>query len=204
MFCTHPWLTGQFQDVSDAGLCSPKFSRLLEVIDEIITSRGKAIIFTSFQKSVDLIVGELASRFGIPTDYIDGRVPVPMRQQNVDTFTNHKASAVLVLNPRAAGTGLNITAANHVIHFNPEWNPAVEDQASARSYRRGQTHAVTVHHFFYVSTVEEVINDRMQRKRDLAGAAVVGTDGRQQEVEDILRALRISPVYHNKEQPNEH
>ena len=101
---------------------------------------------------------------------------------------------MLVLNPRAAGTGLNIAAANHVIHFNPEWNPAVEDQASARAYRRGQTKAVTVHQLFYVNTVEEVIHDRMRRKRDLAAAAIVGTDGRDQEVDDLLRAFRISPL----------
>jgi len=203
MFCAHPWLTGQFQHVSDARSCSPKFSRLLEVLEEIIAAGGKAIIFTSFQRSIDLIVSEVASAFGIHTDYIDGRVPVPQRQEKVDAFTNHKSSAVLVLNPRAAGTGLNITAANHVIHYNLEWNPAVEDQASARSYRRGQTRPVTVHRFFYASTVEEVINDRMQRKRDLASAAVVGTDGRQQEVEDILRALRISPVSQQQRTANQ-
>jgi SNF2 family DNA or RNA helicase len=104
---------------------------------------------------------------------------------------------VLVLNPKAAGTGLNITAANHVIHFNLEWNPAVEDQASARSHRRGQARAVTVHRFFYVNTIEEIINDRMQRKRQLATTAVVGTDGQAQEMDDILRALRISPVSHH-------
>ena len=194
MFCTHPWLTGHFQDVSDAGECSPKFSRLLEVVEEIISSGGKALIFTSFQRSIDLLVAELPARFAAPADFIDGRVPVPERQQKVDTFASHNTPAVLVLNPRAAGVGLNITAANHVIHYNLEWNPAVEDQASARAHRRGQTRPVTVHRFFYTSTVEEVINDRMHRKRELATAAVIGTDGRQQEVEDILRALRISPV----------
>lgn len=125
---------------------------------------------------------------------IDGRVPVSERQRKVDAFTEQKASALLVLNPKAAGTGLNITAANHVIHFNLEWNPAVEDQASARAHRRGQTNVVRVYRLFYVNTVEEVINDRMQQKRDLAETAIVGSDGRDNDVDDILRALRISPM----------
>ena len=194
MFCTHPWMTGHFRNVSDPAERSVKFQRLFEIIEEVVSSDGKALIFTSYQESIDLITSSLGGRFGIPAGFIDGRVPVPHRQQLVDGFTAEKASAVLVLNPKAAGTGLNITAANHVIHFNPEWNPAVEDQASARAYRRGQTRAVTVHQLFYVNTVEEVMIDRMQRKRDLASAVIIGTDGRDQEMDDLLRALRISPT----------
>jgi SNF2 family DNA or RNA helicase len=191
-FCTHPWLTDKFKN-HDAAQCSLKFSRLLEILDEIISTGGKALIFTSYQESIDLLVSEIASRTGVTTDFIDGRVPVPERQKKVDLFSANPHSAVLVLNPKAAGTGLNITAANHVIHYNLEWNPAVEDQASARAHRRGQTRPVTVHRFFYAGTVEEVINDRMNHKRDLSTAAVVGTDGHGQEMEDFLRALRISP-----------
>lgn len=194
MFSTHPWLVDRFRNLADPSECSVKMQRLCEIIDEMTDSAGKALIFTSYQESIDLLVAAIVGRFAIPTDFIDGRVPVPQRQIKVDQFTAEKASAVLVLNPRAAGTGLNITAANHVIHFNPEWNPAVEDQASARAYRRGQKKAVTVHYLFYVNTVEEVIHERMQRKRDLAAAAIVGTDGRDQEVDDLLRAFRISPV----------
>jgi len=194
MFSTHPWLADQFRNLADPAECSVKLQRLLEIIDEMTGSEGKALIFTSYQESIDLLVAAIGGRFSIPTDFIDGRVPVPQRQIKVDQFAAEKSSTVLVLNPRAAGTGLNIAAANHVIHFNPEWNPAVEDQASARAYRRGQTKAVTVHQLFYVNTVEEVIHDRMRRKRDLAAAAIVGTDGRDQEVDDLLRAFRISPL----------
>jgi SNF2 family DNA or RNA helicase len=192
-FCTHPWLTDNFKNMRDAAECSPKFSRLLEILDEIISAGGKALIFTSYQESIDILVSEIASRTGIPADFIDGRVPVSERQKKVDEFAALHSSAVLVLNPKAAGTGLNITAANHVIHYNLEWNPAVEDQASARAHRRGQKRPVTVHRLFYANTVEEVINDRMQHKRQLATVAVVGTDGRDQEMADFLRALRISP-----------
>ena len=116
------------------------------------------------------------------------------RQPIIDTFSKVADGALLVLNPRAAGTGLNITAANHVIHYNLEWNPAVEDQASARVYRRGQTRPVTVHRLFYINSVEEIINERLTRKRDLAKTAVVGQDGTDDGVEDIMRALMKSPV----------
>jgi len=103
-------------------------------------------------------------------------------------------SAALVLNPKAAGTGLNITAANHVIHYNLEWNPAIEDQATARSHRRGQTRPVTVHRLFHPGTVEEVIDQRAQRKRAIASQAVVGTEGGDEDIADIARAMELSPV----------
>lgn len=101
------------------------------------------------------------------------------------------------MNPRAAGVGLNITAATHVIHYTPEWNPALEDQASARAHRRGQTQIVRVYRLFYTDTVEAVMNDRMAAKRELAETAVVGTAGGQVEVEDLVRALSISPIRRN-------
>lgn len=100
----------------------------------------------------------------------------------------------MVLNPRAAGTGLNITAANHVIHYNLEWNPAVEDQASARAHRRGQERPVTVHRLLYADTVEEVIDQRLEVKRSLAGKAVIGVDGTEDSLSDIASALARSPV----------
>lgn len=194
MFCTHPWLVDQFTHFQTAVDCSVKLKRLLEIIEEIVTDNGKALVFTSYQESVDLLEREISVAFGIHTDGIDGRTKIEERQPKIDRFSALREPSVLVLNPRAAGTGLNITAANHVIHFNLEWNPAVEDQASARAHRRGQTQTVTVHRLFYVDTVEDVINDRMARKRQMALTAVVGTDGAETEVKDILRALRISPV----------
>jgi SNF2 family DNA or RNA helicase len=112
----------------------------------------------------------------------------------VDIFQNKSGSAVLILNPKAAGVGLNITAASHVIHYNLEWNPAVEDQATARAYRRGQTKPVTVHRLFHANTIEEVIDQRMARKRDIAGEAVIGVEGVEDDLADILRAIELSPL----------
>lgn len=99
-----------------------------------------------------------------------------------------------MLNPRAAGTGLNITGANHVIHFNLEWNPAMEDQASARAYRRGQEKTVFIYRLFYLNTVEEQVNRRLEYKQELAKTLVVGNIGENQNQQDIISAINMSPV----------
>lgn len=192
MFCAHPSLIDG--RVGDPVTQSTKYERLCEILEEIVASGEKAIIFTSYTKMSDLLVGDLSQRFGIPTAFIDGRTAVLDRQTTVDRFGAVDGSAVLVLNPRAAGTGLNIVAANHVIHYNLEWNPAVEDQASARAYRRGQTRPVTVHRLFYADTVEEIMNQRLAAKRDLANRAVVGVDGEENNFADIAAALARSPA----------
>jgi len=194
-FCTHPLLLEEDENGAHISpMQSSKFCRLLEILEEIVLNGEKAIIFTSFISMSDLLASELPIRFSIPSWQIDGRTPVAERQEVVDAFSAVAGSAVLILNPRAAGTGLNITAANHVIHYTLEWNPAVEDQATARAFRRGQTLPVTVHRLFYPDTVEEVINDRLDRKRQLAEVAVVGTEAPEVETADIARALQLSPI----------
>lgn len=191
-FCAHPWLVTRGNH--DPTVESTKYLRLTEILSEVIEAREKVIIFTSFREMIDIMVSDIANRFLVSTAYIDGRTNTAERQHQVDQFSRISSSAVLILNPRAAGTGLNITAANHVIHYNLEWNPAIEDQASARSYRRGQTRPVTVHRLFYANTVEETMDRRLQRKRDLASEVVVGTDGVEDNTSDILAALRRSPM----------
>ncbi|MCY1461730.1 hypothetical protein D9M71_794150 [compost metagenome] len=96
----------------------------------------------------------------------------------------------MVLNPKAAGAGLNITAATVVIHFTPVWNPAIEAQASARAHRRGQTQPVTVYRLFYKDTVEEVMIDRSLWKSELANESVPVSS---RNAADIKRALEIAP-----------
>lgn len=192
MFCTHPSLIEETSN--DPAEDSAKYERLTEILDEIFANDEKVVLFTSFKKMVDILVLDISDRFDIHVSSIDGRTPVIDRQPTVDTFSATKGSALLVLNPKTAGTGLNITAANHVIHYNLEWNPAVEDQASARVYRRGQSRPVTIHRLFYVNTVEEIMDDRLTRKRALASEAVVGTDGKDESAKDIIKALRQSPI----------
>lgn len=193
-YCSHPVLLELDSEMEKSSLLkSSKYCRLLEIVEEIVLNREKVIIFTSFTAMSDIVYADMPARFSIPSWQIDGRTPVTDRQNVVDQFSEVTGSAVLVLNPRAAGTGLNITAANHVIHYTLEWNPAVEDQATARAFRRGQTLPVTVHRLFYPDTVEEVINDRLDRKRQLAETAVVGTEAPEVEAADVVRALQLTP-----------
>jgi SNF2 family DNA or RNA helicase len=194
-FCTHPSLL--LGSSGDPAQRSEKYHRLTEVLEEIFLNGQKVLIFTSFNDMIDLLMQDLPMRFGgIYCQYIDGRISSQQRQSIVDDFTSFMGAGILALNPKAGGTGLNITAANHVIHYNLEWNPAVEDQASARAYRRGQKLPVTIHRLYYENTVEEIVNDRLDRKRSLADVAVVGTagGGSGQDYRDIIKALSISPV----------
>lgn len=192
MFCTHPDVASGIT-ISDPYATSIKYQRLTELVEEIISQGEKVIIFTSFTKMIDILVKDLASRFLVKTMCIYGETPISDRQNIVNQFNEYPRPAVLVLNPRAAGVGLNITGANHVIHYNLEWNPAVEDQASARAYRRGQKKTVFIYRLFYEHTVEEIINDRLNRKRDIASTAIVGTDGSAQDRQDIINAINLIP-----------
>ena len=193
MFCTHPQVYGSNCLSNDPTECSSKYQRLCEIVEEIVALNEKVIIFTSFNKMNDLLVKDLNKRFGINTYSITGATEVGMRQKIIDAFSNEDSSAALILNPKAAGAGLNITAANHVIHYNLEWNPSVEDQASARAYRRGQTKTVFIHRLYYVGTIEEVINDRIERKRELSEAMIVGNQG-ETDKEDLIKAMNLSPI----------
>ena len=194
MFCTHPFLLSEDLSCDIRYSDFTKFTRLFEILDEVFQNGDQALVFTSYNRMSDLIVRQVREQVGIFAEYIDGRTPVRERQKIVDMFSSIQGPGVLSLNPRAAGTGLNITAANHVIHYNLEWNPAVEDQASARAYRRGQDKPVTIHRLYFANTVEEVIDQRLGRKRDLADTAVVGVAGRDEEIEDLVRALQLTPA----------
>ena len=194
-FCAHPWLTDELRSIPDPESCSPKLVRLREILEELFACGEKAIIFTSFHEMSDILTKIVGNTLGAQVWQIDGRTAVANRQTIVDTFSKSTDSAALVLNPRAAGTGLNIVAANHVIHYNLEWNPAVEDQASARSYRRGQTRPVTVHRLLYSPSIEEFIASRSSTKRVLAQSSVIGSDGTGLSATDIARALNISPLH---------
>jgi SNF2 family DNA or RNA helicase len=195
-YCAHPALLDE--NSGDPAVDMPKYQRLIEILEEVFLSCEKALIFCSYQGMIDMFMKDLPVRFASGFfRFIDGRVAVADRQPTVDEFFCFVGSGALFLNPRAAGTGLNITAANHVIHYNPEWNPALTDQASGRAYRRKQERPVTVHHLYFTDTVEEVIMDRAGFKRQLAAKAVTGHSG-ESDPEQIARALQISP-YRNAE-----
>ena len=193
MFCTYPGIQCNNPISGDPSRNSIKYERTCEILEEIFSKGEKVIIFTSYQKMFDVFTQDIPMRFRIPINIINGSTPVHERQEIVNWFNGLYGSAVLLLNPRAAGTGLNITAANHVIHYNLEWNPAVEDQASARAYRRGQTKTTFIYRLYYKGTVEEVINERLERKRDMAEISVIGADGTEADIQDIVNAISISP-----------
>jgi SNF2 family DNA or RNA helicase len=194
MFSAHPMLLEDTPASLDAVLSFSKTKRLFEIVDEVFSRRQKVLVFTSYNRMADAIVRVVRERYGFYGDVINGSTPVEDRQRVVDSFSEHIGPGLLALNPRAAGAGLNITAATHVVHYNLEWNPAVEDQASARAHRRGQDRPVTIHRLFCADSVEEVVNERLDRKRGLASTAVVGVEGSEEDRKDIIRAMQLTPL----------
>ncbi|MGR9127889.1 DEAD/DEAH box helicase [Rhizobium leguminosarum] len=191
-FCAHPDLMSGSAAMADP-MSFSKFRRMDEIVEEIFARGEKVIIFTSFTAMADMIGRHIKTRFGAFVGVIDGRLPIDDRQPLIDRFSSVQGGAALVLNPKAGGAGLNITAANHVIHYNPEWNPALEDQASARAHRRGQQLPVTVHRLLVAETVEDVVDERLTRKRTISRTAVVGLEGKEDDYRDIVAALMRSP-----------
>jgi len=121
---------------------------------------------------------------------IDGRVPVSERQESIDEFSKQDGFAVMVLNPVTAGMGLNITSANHVIHYTRQWNPALEEQASARAYRNGQKKGVNIYYPYYVETIEETIDNRLRQKFQLSESVIEVTSNNTDELEFLYEILK--------------
>lgn len=202
LVCAHPWLRSAGTEVDqwddaciDSGaalpLITPKIERVTDLLREAFLNRRKVIIFALFNRIGDLVKKASNDMRGTWWGAINGSTPQELRQAIVDEFSAHDGPSCLVLNPKAAGAGLNITAATVVIHFTPVWNPAVEAQASARAHRRGQTEPVTIYRLFYKDTVEEVMIDRSAWKADLANETVPVSS---RDAEDLRRALEITPT----------
>jgi SNF2 family DNA or RNA helicase len=139
-----------------------------------------------------MLLSFISQRYGRDcVSNIDGRGKTSDRQGLVDTFNASSGFQVLIVNPKAGGVGLNITGANHVIHFNRQWNPQLEKQATARAYRRKQEKTVFVHKFFYLGTIEEVINERLLGKEELAETALAKSLSQDEEIFQS-KALLIS------------
>ncbi|SER77146.1 DEAD/DEAH box helicase [Lentzea albida] len=158
---------------------SGKLDLLDELLDTIVAEDGSALIFTQYVGMARLLERHIEQ----PTRFLHGGTPVPQREQMVDDFQNGRAP-VFLLSLKAAGTGLNLTRADHVIHFDRWWNPAVEDQATDRAYRIGQTRPVQVHKLVTEGTVEERIAALLQSKRDLADAVLHGGEAAFTELTD--------------------
>ncbi|MDG4865522.1 DEAD/DEAH box helicase, partial [Streptomyces sp. T-3] len=193
--CNHP---AQYLKEGEAARLegrSGKLALLDELLDTILAEDGSALIFTQYVGMARLIGAHLAAR-AVPAELLHGGTPVAEREHLVDRFQSG-ATPVLVLSLKAAGTGLNLTRAGHVIHFDRWWNPAVEEQATDRAYRIGQTQPVQVHRLITEGTVEDRIADMLTAKRALADAVLGSgesalTELTDRELSDLISLRRPS------------
>jgi len=186
--CNHPaQLLGDGSRVAGR---SGKVARLEEVLDEALADGDKALCFTQFTEFGALVVPYLAARFDTEVLFLHGGTPQKARDGMVRRFQAEGGPSIFVLSLKAGGTGLNLTAANHVIHLDRWWNPAVEDQATDRAFRIGQRDHVQVRKFVCVGTVEERIDRMIEEKRGLAQLVVgAGEDWLTELSTDELREL---------------
>jgi len=153
---------------------SSKLAAFLAIVDELREAGHRALVFSQFTDHLAVVREALTAR-GISLAYLDGSTPVDQRARTVEAFQRGGADLFLI-SLKAGGTGLNLTAADHVIHLDPWWNPAVEDQATDRAHRIGQTRPVTVIRLIAQGTIEEAVLALHAEKRDLAERLLAGTD----------------------------
>lgn len=152
---------------------SGKLQRIVEMLEEVLAAGDRALVFTQYREMGERLVSELNRVFQIDVPFLHGGVPQGTRDEMVRRFQDEARSPpIFVLSVKAGGTGLNLTAANHVFHFDRWWNPAVEDQATDRVYRIGQQRSVQVHKLLCAGTVEDKIDQLLERKRQLAQTIV--------------------------------
>jgi len=171
--CNHPsqWLSDGRYSPQDSG----KFGRLREICEDIATKQEKMLIFTQFREMTAPIADYLKEIFGRPGLILHGETAVKKRKELVDSFQEERGAPFFVLSLKAGGTGLNLTAASHVIHFDRWWNPAVENQATDRAFRIGQKKNVLVHKFICRGTIEEKIDTMISSKQSLSKELLEGS-----------------------------
>ncbi len=175
---------------------SGKLDRLTEMLEEVVEGGERAIVFTQFKEMGDRLQIHLHEALGFEPPFLHGGTTREGRDEMVRTFQEDAdASPVLLLSLKAGGVGLNLTAATHVFHFDRWWNPAVEDQATDRTYRIGQTKNVQVHKLVTIGTLEEKIDALLESKRDLADRVVGSGEGWLTELDDeaLHRLVALDP-----------
>ena len=169
--CNHPALFLKNGDFNPE--LSGKTEMLLSLLESIVESGQKVLVFTQFREMGDMLSQMIEQRLGERPLFLHGGCSIKQRQEMVDRFQNNpRTDRIFLLSLKAAGTGLNLTAASHVIHYDLWWNPAVEAQATDRAYRIGQHQNVLVHRFITQNTFEERIDKMIQDKRHLADLTV--------------------------------
>jgi len=187
--CNHPaHLLGDGSALSGR---SGKLERCREIVEELVDAGDRALVFTQYVEMGKLLAQHLGERLSREIPLFHGGLSLAQREVMVKSFTDQAdGPPVLVLSLKAGGTGLNLQRANHVIHYDRWWNPAVEDQATDRAHRLGQTRTVQVHHLISLGTLEEKIDRMLDQKRGLAEAAVGDGEAWLTELStDELRAL---------------
>ena len=188
--CNHPsqWLSDGEWSEEDSG----KFARLRDIAEVIAAKQEKVLVFTQFREVTAPLVTFLGSVFGRPGLVLHGETEVKKRRELVRRFQEDEGVGFFVLSLKAGGAGLNLTAASHVVHFDRWWNPAVENQATDRAFRIGQTKNVLVHKFVCRGTVEDKIDQLIESKRKLSddllegGAELMLTEMKDEELLDLV------------------
>jgi superfamily II DNA or RNA helicase len=182
--CCHPRLV-----VAETDIPSAKLAALDELLEELKLNNHKALIFSQFVGHLQLIKHHIEAK-GFSYQYLDGSTPQKQRQKRVNAFQSGEGD-IFLISLKAGGSGLNLTAADYVIHMDPWWNPAVEDQASDRAHRMGQTRPVTIYRLITQDTIEQKIVALHQHKRDLADKLLSGNEAvTKLSVDDMLKLLK--------------
>jgi SNF2 family DNA or RNA helicase len=167
--CCNPRMVNPELDIPSA-----KLNQFLEIVDELRENDHRPLVFSQFVTHLKLLREALDEK-GINYQYLDGSTPIKKRQEAIDAFQKGEGDLFLI-SLKAGGSGINLTAADYIIHMDPWWNPAVEDQATDRAHRMGQTKPVTVYRIIASNTIEEKIIKLHEHKRDLAEQLLSGTD----------------------------
>jgi len=172
--CNHPdQFLGQNRFLPEE---SGKFAMLKDICETIYEKRERVLVFTQFREITDYLAAYLENIFGCSGFILHGGTKVQRRTEMVEAFNSEQYIPFMILSVKAGGTGLNLTGANHVIHFDRWWNPAVENQATDRAFRIGQKKNVIVHKFVATGTIEERINDIINSKKELS-EHIIGASG---------------------------
>jgi SNF2 family DNA or RNA helicase len=174
---------------AEISLPSSKLAAFGDIVDELLDNKHKALVFSQFVDHLQIIKDYIEQR-GIRYQYLDGSTPIKERQKRVDAFQRGEGELFLI-SLKAGGVGINLTAADYVIHMDPWWNPAVEDQASDRAHRMGQLRPVTIYRMIAKDTIEEKIVALHSHKRDLADSLLDGADiSGKMSADDLLGLMR--------------
>lgn len=187
--CTHP---GMLSELEGTSYESTKLNTIKETVSELMEEEHKVVIFSQFTKMLDILENWLKES-GYSFERIDGSVNAKMRQERVDRFQNSTGSGVFLISLKAGGVGINLTAADYVIHIDPWWNPAIEAQATDRVHRMGQKNTVMVYRLIAKGTIEEKIQLLQKEKQALFAQIVDPTEAQSDAIDfDEIRNLLLA------------